>query len=84
MMDCYITFRSITPAQRGRSLLRRENIDCSIGRTPRFMAEQGCGYSVRLKAADVSRGVMLLKENSIAYRKVYRKDYQGSYEEMTL
>ena len=41
MDTCLITFRSVTPAQRGENLLRREGITCSLQRTPKVLAEQG-------------------------------------------
>ena len=49
MMDCFITFRSVTFAQRGESELKRVGISCNIQRTPRWMEEQGCGYSLRVQ-----------------------------------
>ena len=69
---CIITFRSVTPAQRGESLLRREGISCSIQRTPRTLAEQGCGYCIRLRCMQVPKATELLRQRGIAYRKTYR------------
>ena len=62
MKYCLITFRSVTPAQRGEGILRKAGIDCALGRTPRQMEEQGCGYSLRLRPVDASRGAMLLRQ----------------------
>lgn len=84
MMDCFITFRSVTPSQRGQSVLRQANVECLIQRTPRFMAEQGCGYSLVLRLQDVQAAVLLLKENGVPYRKVYRKKENGNYQELSL
>ena len=44
-----ITFRSVTPAQRGERVLQRQGYSCSLQRTPRWMQEQGCGYSIRFE-----------------------------------
>ena len=44
MRNCIITFRSVTPAQRGEAILKREGINCTLQRTPRSMQEKGCGY----------------------------------------
>jgi len=84
MKYCYITFRSITPAQRGEAMLRRNGVECSIQRTPRWMEEQGCGYSLRLRCADVPLSVRLLEQEAIRYRKLYRSGHNGKLEEMTL
>ena len=37
MRSDYITFRSVTVAQRGERLLRSGGIDCVLQRTPRWM-----------------------------------------------
>ena len=72
-MDMFlITFRSVTPAQRGEMLLRREGISCNLQRTPRVLAEQGCGYSLRLPGNQLPKAGELLRQNGIAYRTTYR------------
>ena len=81
---CLITFKSVTPAQRGESVLRRIGIACSIQRTPKWMEEQGCGYSLRLRQADVAKGVAQLRSQNVAFRKVYLRRENGATEEITL
>ncbi len=76
-----ITFRSVTPAQRGESLLRRARLECRIQRTPRQMEEQGCGYCLRLRREDLKAALLLLRENNVAYRKVYTLGENGPVEE---
>ena len=49
MKNYYITFRSITYAQRGAQILRRAGIDCILRRTPKQMTKRGCGYSLQLR-----------------------------------
>ena len=71
MDSCMITFRSVTPAQRGENLLRREGIQATVQRTPRALAEQGCGYSLRLSCAQLQRAAEILRQKGIAYRKAY-------------
>ena len=48
-----ITFRSVTFAQRGERLLNRNNHRCILQRTPKWMEQQGCGYSLRIKTEDI-------------------------------
>ena len=79
-----ITFRSVTPAQRAEKLLRGTGIQCDLGRTPRWMEEQGCGYNVRVrwgKSEDIS---MLLRSHKIPFRKVYLQHSSGETEELQL
>lgn len=82
MRFCLITFRSVTPAQRGESVLRRAGIECSVQRTPRWMEEQGCGYSLRVRHADVPFSVELLRDKEVPFRKVYLRRENGSVEEL--
>ena len=84
MKFCYITFRSVTPAQKGERILRRTGVNCDLQRTPRWMEEQGCGYSLRLNFADAIRGSAILRDNDIAFRKVYRQGEDGRFEELQL
>ena len=69
---CLITFRSVTPAQRGEGILRREGIAVSVQRTPRWLADQGCGYSIQLRCNQLPQAVEILRRNGISYRKTYR------------
>lgn len=72
MDACMITFRSVTPAQRGEMILRRDGIAVSLQRTPRVLAEQGCGYSIRLHGSHLPKAVEILRQKGIAYQKTYR------------
>lgn len=83
MEYCLITFRSVTPAQRGEGALRRSGLSCTLQRTPKWMEEQGCGYSLRVRPADVENAVSILRKQRIAYRKVYHYE-QGQGEELSL
>ena len=67
----FITFRSITPAQRGQRLLQSSGIETKLMRTPRFMEEKGCGYCLRLKAVHTEQAMQLLTQAQIPFRAVY-------------
>ena len=84
MKSCMITFRSVTPAQRGEGLLRRAGLDCGIQRTPRWMEEQGCGYSLRIRCQDIMPALEILRANDVSFRKVYLKRENGKMEELAL
>ena len=84
MKKCMVTFRSVTPAQRGEGILRRAGYDCSVQRTPRWMEEQGCGYSLRLSCREVPEAVHLLRDGQIPFRKVYLLRDGSKPEEMHL
>ena len=79
-----ITFRSVTYAQRGEELLRGAGYRCSLGRTPRWMEEQGCGYALRVWCREVEAPVALLRQERIPLRRVYSQEADGSMEVVNL
>ena len=84
-MDNYIiTFRSITPAQRGEALLHHAGFLCNLQRTPRWMEAQGCGYSLLVKSKHIADIIDLMRNKKVQFRKVYRKHEDGTTEEMRL
>ena len=80
----YITFRSVTHAQRGEKVLSGGGIRCNLLRTPRWMEEQGCGYCLRLWTRDATPAVELLRQNQVPMRKLYAQNADGQMEEITL
>ena len=84
MKYCMITFRSVTPAQRGESILRGAGLECSIQRTPRWMEEKGCGYSLHIRCQDAARCVELLRGAEVPLRGVYVRSSDKTAEELFL
>lgn len=84
MKDCLITFRSITPVQRAESILKQAGIRCSLQRTPKWMEEKGCGYSLKVPAGHLQTVIELLKAQNVPYRKIYCVRQNGTTEEMVL
>lgn len=83
MKTYYITFRSVTFAQRAEALLRGQ-IRCSLQRTPRWMEAQGCGYALRLWTSDIDSVVKRLRDGAIPMRRVYLQQQTGFLEEQSL
>ena len=84
MNNCMITFRSVTPAQRAEGLLRRAGLHCALQRTPRWMEEQGCGYSLRMNCQEITQALDLLRARDIPFRKAYLAREGGKMEELAL
>ena len=80
----FITFRSVTYAQRAEKLLNQRGYRVSLMRTPRWMEEQGCGYALKTGNPEIVRMVQLLRENRIQLRKVYVQQEDGQMEEWKL
>ena len=84
MRNCILTFRSVTPAQRAEEVLHRAGVDCTLQRTPKWMEEKGCGYSVRMQQEDIMAAAVLLRQAGIGFRKAYALTDGGAPEELRL
>ena len=78
----FITFRSITHAQRGERTFVRAGIKCHMRRTPRWMEERGCGYGLEVTMGELSGALALLKEQGIPWRKTWLLHSSGEVEEL--
>lgn len=84
MKSYFVTFRSITFAQRGEGVLQKAGINCKLQRTPRWMEAQGCGYSLRLSVKDAAQAMELLRQKQVPMRKLYLQLEDGSLQEAQL
>ena len=80
----FITFRSVTFAQRAEKLLNQQGYRVNLMRTPRWMEEQGCGYALKLWTNDIAAAVRLLREGKVQLRRVYVQLEDGQMEEVGL
>ncbi len=71
--EMLITFRSITFAQRGERILKKAGIDCTMQRTPRALAERGCGYCLALRPGEALAAVELFRNQELHFGKIYAK-----------
>ena len=84
MQIYFVTFRSVTYAQRGERILKDAGLRCTLQRSPRAMEERGCGYSLTLRQQDVQRALGLLRQAQVPMRKVYVRRPDGTLEEVGL
>ena len=82
MKEYFVTFRSITFAQRGQAVLRSAGIPVQLQRTPRWMEEKGCGYSLRLPPGYGAAAVEQLKQSGIPFSRLYLHRDDGGLEEL--
>lgn len=78
----YITFRSVTFAQRAERLLDGAGFHCSLQRTPRWMEEQGCGYALRIWTMEIRTAMELLRRERVPMKRLYIQGKDGQLEEM--
>ncbi len=78
----YITFRSVTFAQRAEKVVTKGGYRCTLQRTPRWMEEQGCGYALKVWTKEITEAVELLRTNHVLLRRIYRQQSDGQLEEI--
>ena len=75
--------RSLTSAQKASLILSRSGITASVVKAPKILAGNGCGYAVSVyKRADES--ATLLRNSSLLKGKVFLRDNNGEYSEVSL
>lgn len=84
MQTYFVTFRSVTYAQRAERILKDGGIRCTLQRSPRMMEERGCGYGLTLRQQDVHTALGLLRQAQVPMKKVYVRSSDGRVEEVGL
>ena len=82
MKEYFVTFRSITFAQRGQQVMQDAGISAQLQRTPRWMEENGCGYSLRLPAGRAAAAVERLRKSGVPFSRFYLHRDDGGLEEL--
>ena len=81
-MDYYFfTFRSITRAQLALRYLQAADMRAALLRTPKALATEGCGYVIRVRAADATAADQLFLENQVRYQRRFIQR-SGRYQEV--
>ena len=83
MKTFFLTFRSITQAQRAERAFAKAGMACILRRTPRWMEERGCGYGVEVKGAELGACLEVLRREKIPFRKSYLLHGDGVAEELS-
>ena len=74
----FITFRSVTVAQRAERSLERSGIGCTLQRTPKYLAERGCSYCLRLRSWEIDRAAAVLQRENIPVSRIWGGEELGS------
>ncbi len=80
----YMTFRSVTFAQKGERILQKAGIRCFLLRTPKWMEQRGCSYCLRLWTDDISPALDLIRQENLPLGRIYRQGPDGQLEERPL
>ena len=84
MEQCYISFRSVTFAQRAEAILKRQGYSCYLQRAPKWMGQRGCGYALLVRRNIAPECVAALQREQAAFSKVYCQFADGRREELIL
>lgn len=84
MKQAYITFRSVTFAQKAERILKKAGLECTMQRTPKELSVRGCGYCLRIRAGSALEASRLLEGEKVDYGKLYAAKPNGGYEELHL
>ena len=82
MKTFFLTFRSITQAQRAERAFAKAGMACILRRTPRWMEERGCGYGGEVQCPALRAGLEVLRREKISFRKSYLLHPDGTVEEL--
>lgn len=80
----YITFRSVTFAQKAERALKRGGLECTMQRTPKELSQRGCGYCLKVRPGAIIRAKQILETDGLDYGKFYGVSSDGSIEELHL
>lgn len=84
MVSYLILCRSLTYAQRTARVLEQAGIGCHVMRTPKMIAGEGCGYSVKISERWLDKALVLLKANDLSPRQVYLQNGNRKFDEVAL
>ncbi|NCE64200.1 DUF3343 domain-containing protein [Pseudoflavonifractor sp. 524-17] len=84
MVYYLIVCRSLTYAQRTASALERMGIAAHILRSPKEIAQEGCGYSVKVSERNLTNALMVLARVQLSPKRVFIMSSDGSYKEVQL
>ena len=84
MYEEYLTFRSLTAAQRALEVFRREGFRAELTRTPAVLSTRGCGYGLRMNGVDLTRAALTLRLWGVYFEHGYRVSPGGRVEALAL
>lgn len=84
MVYYLILCRSLTYAQRTAATLERAGITAHMLRSPKRVAGEGCGYSVKVSERNLAAALLALRRAGLSPKQVFLTAGDGSYREVLL
>ena len=83
MKQYWISFRSLTYAQRGASLLERKGLTATIVRLPQHLSKRGCGYAIIVRGR-IHQAAAWLGDAKIPWSQVFQRLESGEFQEVEM
>lgn len=83
MPQYWISFRSLTHAQRASRVLERKSITAVISRLPQGVSPKGCGYALIVRRR-IHDAFHILSEAQIPSGMIFEKTERGEFREVKL
>lgn len=83
MKQIWISFRSLTYAQRAARVLERQGISSTLVRLPQGVSKKGCGYALILRNRH-EEAIKLLESERIPWGQGFERLDSGEYREVKL
>lgn len=83
MKQIWISFRSLTYAQRAARILERRGISSALVRLPQGVSKKGCGYALILRSR-AKEALETLDANNLAWGQSFERLESGEYREVKL
>ena len=84
MLYYLILCRSLTYAQRTAAALERAGIIGNIMRSPKSIAGEGCGHSVRISQRNLATALEVLRQAELSPKRVFAAEGDGVYREVAM
>lgn len=83
MPQYWISFRSLTHAQRAARILERKGITAIVSRLPQGVSPRGCGYALIVRHR-INDAISFLREAKLQGGMVFEKTEMGEFLEVRL
>lgn len=83
MTQYWISFRSITHAQRAVRLLERDGITATASRAPQGLNPKGCGYAVVIRKR-LDDAVRIITGAGLTHGRLWERQESGEFREVQL
>ena len=83
MKQIWISFRSLTYAQRAERILERKGISAALVRLPQGVSKKGCGYALILRTR-AKEALEILETQNLSWGQSFERLESGEYREVKL